>query len=81
MEYKIKRIKKANRFQPFEFTLTVGRIEEARFLYHIFNHAGIMGLISSDPRYSMEEYSKEIAHCDPAYIGVRNEILAQGFKL
>jgi hypothetical protein len=58
MKYKIN--KEKNTFEPFTVKITVQSVEEARSLYHIFNHTNL-GEIMRNYWYDMDEYSNNFS--------------------
>lgn len=84
---KIKR-QEGKAFIPFEITLSIEDLEEARLLFHVFNHSNIKETMIKNG-YSFSMYDKDISdnflHCavepNEVYRTISNEIRDQGFKL
>lgn len=58
------------KFESFIIELKIQSIEEARLLYHLFNHSNLKKLILNDKNYmdslNINDLSEEIATCiDP----------------
>lgn len=54
-------------FKPFELTLEVESIQEARLLFHVFNHEKLKEIIFSDTEYAGGGYSNDVSRCIDDY--------------
>jgi len=76
------KITKECKFVPFQLTLDIETIKEARTLFHCFNHCDLMALIENS-RYMMDIYSDEYDRnlCNEVGIRISDDIKNQGFKI
>lgn len=85
MKIQINNTNEPKKFKPFTVSLEVETIEEARLLFHVFNHGNLKQLIDSDEFYNDDmEYSSLYSCGFDDYNGweiLKNEILRQGFKV
>ena len=71
-------------FLPFDFTITVETIEEARLLYHVFNRADLKQILQNPPcpGYSFKSYHSGIAsQFYSGYGQLKKEIEQQNFEV
>lgn len=78
---------KPNAFQPFEVTLCVESIAEARLLYHVFNNNKLLkhlkGEYISVP-YNFSVYTEKVAESfevEGLWANLKDELESQGFEI
>ena len=74
------------KFKPITVQITAETIEDARLLFHLFNHSCLGGLIRKDPEYGFEAASYSTDMADMVFEqGVDDYILdnieSQGFEV
>lgn len=72
-------------FKPFNVTMTIESIQEARLLFHVLNNSGIWSLISKDVLYNTDvRYNEEVSphfDCGEAFVELRGKIKSMGYDV
>lgn len=74
-------------FVPFKVELEVESIEEARLLFHVFNHTDLLAIIKEDPKYNFigSKYVATVSKNPCNYDSDKNifetQILNQGYEI
>lgn len=87
MKGKLIKSEKEKKFNPFKIEIEVESLDEARLLYHVFNHANLSKKINdfwySDMGNSLDGYGHVSGTLENTQLcnSISSEIKEQGFKI
>lgn len=83
MKAEIENAEKLKEFKPFEITLTVESVKEARLLFHVFNRVNLKDAILTKFYCDTDEYDLDIENqfSGEIYDKIEKEIKRQGFEI